>query len=152
MLIIFDIGANMSFREKSAWIMAVVTAGTYLVYLEIILERAENTPFSEVAYVSTLLWTMGALMVASIVGHILVAIVAPKDIDKTDQRDREIYRFGEYVGLHFIAAGAFLALVLSMAELDHFWIANAIYKAFVLSTLVASATKILAYRRGIHQW
>jgi hypothetical protein len=37
---------------------------------------------------------------------------------------------------------------LAMAEGDHFWIANAIYLAFVLSALTASVVKIVAYRRG----
>jgi hypothetical protein len=40
------------------------------------------------------------------------------------------------------------ALVLAMAEADHFWIANAVYLAFVLSALLGSAAKIVAYRRG----
>ncbi len=41
---------------------------------------------------------------------------------------------------------------MSMAELNHFWIANVIYLAFVLSTLLGSAAKIAAYRRGFQQW
>ncbi len=142
----------MSFREKSAWIMAMVTCGAYMAYLAIILGRAENTLLIEVSYVSTLLWTMGAVVVAVIVAHIVVGIASPKDIDKKDQRDREIYRYGEYVGQHFVAIGAVAALGLSMAGLNHFWIANVIYLAFVLSTLLGSAAKIVAYRRGFQQW
>ena len=142
----------MSFREKSAWIMAVVTCGAYVAYLAILFGRAENTPLTEVSYVSTLLWTMGAVFVAAIVAHIVVGIASPKDIDKQDQRDREIYRHGEYVGQYVVVIGAVSALGLSMAELDHFWIANVIYLAFVLSTLVGSAAKIVAYRRGFQQW
>ena len=68
MLTIFDIGAEMSFKEKSTWIMAVITVG------------------------------------------------------------------------------------MSMAELSHFWIANVIYLAFVLATLLGSAARIVAYRRGFQQW
>jgi hypothetical protein len=41
---------------------------------------------------------------------------------------------------------------MALAELDHFWIANAIYLAFVLSTIVASAAKIVAYRKGFRPW
>jgi hypothetical protein len=36
-----------------------------------------------------------------------------------------------------------------MAEADHFWIANAIYAAFVLSALVSTPLKLVAYRRGL---
>jgi len=95
---------------------------------------------------------MGAVVDAAIVAHIVVGIASPKDIDKKDQRDREIYRPGEYVGQHFVAIGAVAALGLSMAELNHFWIANVIYLAFVLSTLLGSAAKVVAYRRGFQQW
>jgi len=142
----------MSFREKSAWIMAVVTCGAYVAYLAILFGRAENTPLTEVSYVFTLLWTMGAVLVSTIVAHIVVGVTSPKDIEKKDQRDREIYRHGEYIGQYVVVIGAVSALGLSMAELDHFWIANVIYLAFVLSTLVGSAAKIVAYRRGFQQW
>ena len=142
----------MSFREKSAWIIAVITVGAYAAYLTIILGRAENSPLTEVSYVSTLLWTIGAVIAVTIVAHIAVAIASPKDADIKDQRDREINRFGEYIGQSFVVVGAVAALGMSMAELNHFWIANVIYLAFVLSTLLGSAAKIVAYRRGFQQW
>ncbi len=142
----------MSFKEKSTWIMAVITVGAYVAYLNIILGRADNAPLIGVPYASTLLWTIGAVMVASIVAHIAVAIASPQDADKADQRDREIERHGDYTGHWFIVTGAVAALGMSMAELSHFWIANVIYLAFVLATLLGSAAKILAYRRGFRQW
>ena len=142
----------MSFKEKSTWIMAVITVGAYVAYLNLILGRADNAPLTEVPYASTLLWTIGAVMVASIVAHIAVAIASPQDADKADQRDREIERHGDYTGHWFIVTGAVAALGMSMAELSHFWIANVIYLAFVLATLLGSAAKILAYRRGFRQW
>ena len=40
-------------------------------------------------------------------------------------------------------------LILAAAEADHFWIANTIYLAFVLSTVTGSVAKIVAYRRGL---
>jgi cell division protein FtsW (lipid II flippase) len=99
-----------------------------------------------------MLWTIGAAIAASIVGHIVVAIAWPKDADKKDQRDKEINRFGDYIGQSFVVIGAVAALVLSMAEVDHFWIANVIYLAFVLSALLGSTAKIVAYRRGFQSW
>ncbi len=39
-------------------------------------------------------------------------------------------------------------LALTLLELDHFWIATAIYTAFVLATVVGSAIKLRTYRRG----
>ncbi|QRK08442.1 hypothetical protein JQX13_52495 [Archangium violaceum] len=142
----------MTSEEKRAWIMAVVTLVAYSAYVFIIVGRSENTPLTEVAYVATLLWNIGSAIVASIVLHIAVTIVSPKEAGQKDQRDREINRFGEYVGQSFVIIGGVAALVMAMAELNHFWIANAIYLAFVLSSLLGSATKIVAYRLGFHPW
>jgi hypothetical protein len=142
----------MSFEEKGAWIMAVVAPTAYLAYLAVILGRADGTALAEVSYVSTMLWSIGAAIAASIILVILVAIASPKEADKKDQRDREINRFGEYVGQSFVVIGGVAALIMSMAELAHFWIANVIYLTFVLSAILGSVTKIVAYRRGFQQW
>ena len=142
----------MAFEEKSAWIVAVASVGAYAVYFIIILGRAENTALAEMSYVSTLLWIIGASIGAIIAAHILVAIASPKDADKKDQRDKEINRFGEYIGHFAFGAGGVAALGMSMAEMNHFWIANVIYLGFALSSLVGSATKIVAYRRGFQRW
>jgi hypothetical protein len=142
----------MSFEEKNTWVYALVTVVAFAVYLVIVLRRAQGIPLAEVPYVGAMLWTIGGAIVASIVGRILIAIAWPKDADKKDERDKEIYRFGEYVGQSFVVIGAAAALVLAMAEADHFWIANAVYLAFVLSALLGSTARIFAYRRGFQPW
>jgi hypothetical protein len=142
----------MSFEEKNTWVYALVSVAAFAAYLVTILGRAQGIPVSEVPYVGAMLWSIGAAIVASIVGRIVIAVVWPRDADRTDQRDKEIYRFGEYVGQWFVAIGAVAALVLAMVEVDHFWIANELYLAFVLSALLSSAAKLVAYRRGFQLW
>jgi hypothetical protein len=142
----------MSFEEKSAWIMGVVAVGSYSVYLAIVLGLAGSTPLTEVSYVAPLLWTVGASIAASIALHAVMGISSPRDAGKKDQRDKEIYRFGEYIGQSFVVIGGVAALLMAMAELDHFWIANVIYLTFVLSAILGSVAKIVAYRRGFQPW
>lgn len=142
----------MTFEEKRAWIMGVVAVGAYAAYLAIVLGRADGTPLADVAYVSTLLWTVGAAIVVSIALNIGIAVAAPKDANRKDQRDREIGRFGEYTGQSFVVLGGMAALGLAMAEVDQFWIANTIYLAFVLSAVLGSAAKLAAYRCGFQPW
>jgi len=139
----------MSFEEKGTWVYTVVTAGTYLAYVSIILGRAEIVPLAEVSYVSTMLWTIGLAVSLSIVGHIAVAISKPSEADKRDARDREIYRFGEYIGGIVLGIGLLIPLGLTLAEFAHFWIANAIFLLFVVSSTTSSVVKIVAYRRGL---
>jgi hypothetical protein len=139
---------EMTFEERNTCIYAAVTVASFGVYLAIVLGRARSGPIAEVHYVAPMLWSIGGAIVASILGHIAVAIAWPRDCDKKDQRDREIHRFGEYIGQSFGAIGSVAALVLAMAEVAHFWIANAVYLGCVLSTLLGSAAKLVAYRRG----
>ena len=46
-------------------------------------------------------------------------------------------------------AGAAAALVMAMAKVDYFWIANVIYLGFVLWAVAGSVLKLVAYRRGL---
>jgi hypothetical protein len=142
----------MSFEEKGTWVTLLVTVGTYAAYLVIILGRADGNPLPEVSYVSTLLWTIGIAIALQIIGRIAVAIAKPSEADKSDVRDKEINRFGDYVGQSLVVVGGLGALVLAMVEADHFWIANELYVAFVLSGILAAVTKLIAYRRGFQTW
>ncbi|MGW1885559.1 hypothetical protein [Streptomyces sp. NPDC001970] len=142
----------MTFEEKRAWIMGVVATGAYAAYVAVVLGRAEHTPLAEVSYVPVLLWTVGAAVAAAIALEVVVAMASPKDANRKDQRDREIARFGEYTGQAFVVIGGLAALGMSMAELNHFWIANAIYLAFVLSAVLGSGARIAAYRWGFQPW
>ncbi|WP_434590090.1 hypothetical protein [Streptomyces sp. A5-4] len=142
----------MALEEKRAWIMAVVAVAGYAAYLVLILGRAGSTPLTEVSYASPLLWCVGAAIVAAIVLNIAAAAASPEDAGKKDVRDREINRFGEYVGQAFVVIGGVAALCMALAELSYFWIANVIYLAFVLSSLLASTAKVFAYRRGFQPW
>lgn len=142
----------MAMEERRAWIMVVVTITTYTWYVVTILGRAATVPLAEVSYVGTLLWTVGGAIVGSIVLTIVVSIFFPKDADKKDQRDREIHRFGEAMGQSFVILGAVAAMLMAMAEFQYFWIANVIYLCFVLSSVLGSTAKVIAYRRGLPLW
>ena len=139
----------MSYEEKGTWVYLVTSAGAYVVYLAIIAGRLASAPAAEVPYVSVLLWTTGASIVASIVGRVVIETASPSDSKRADVRDRAISRFGEYASRWFLVAGAAAALVMAMAKVDYFWIANVIYLGFVLWAVAGSALKLIAYRRGV---
>ena len=139
----------MSYEEKGTWVYLVTSAGGYVVYLVIMAGRLASTPVAEVPYVSVLLWTAGASIVANTVGRVLVETASPSDSRRADVRDRDVSRFGEYASRWFLVAGAAAALVMAMAKVDYFWIANVIYLGFVLWAVAGSALKLVAYRRGL---
>ncbi len=142
----------MSFEEKRSWVYLGVTAVVYSVYVTIILGRAEGTPITEVSYAWPILWSIGLAIIATIVGSILAAISAPREADKKDERDAGIHRYGEVIGYTVFSASILGALGLTMAELAHFWIGNAIYLSGVLAALITTAVKLGAYRRGGPSW
>jgi hypothetical protein len=139
----------MSYEEKRIWVYLVTSAGAYAVYLAIVFERVLRTPVAQVPYVSALLWTTVASIVASMVGRTLVETARPSDSHRSDVRDREISRFGEYASRWFVIAGAAAAFGMAIARWDYFWIANVIYLGFVLWAVVGSVVKLFAYRRGL---
>jgi hypothetical protein len=104
---------------------------------------------TEIAYQGPLLAVIGATVVLAIAGMIGIGISAPDDAGKADRRDTEISRFGEFVGGTVLAVGMIVPFVLALAEAPYFWIANAMYLAFAVGSLVATAVKLVAYRRGI---
>ncbi|GAB3187624.1 hypothetical protein FHX75_11706 [Micromonospora palomenae] len=142
----------MAFEEKRAWMLAVVAVIAYATYAAIVLGRADGVPLPDVSYAGALLWSIGGAIVASILLHIVVSIVSPEGANQSDQRDREIHRTGEHIGQSFVVVGAVAALGMALARWDHFWIANVIYLCFVLSAVVGSTAKIVAYRRGFQSW
>ncbi|WP_405021046.1 hypothetical protein OHV05_33330 [Kitasatospora sp. NBC_00070] len=142
----------MAVEEKRAWCMLAVTVATYTAYLAVVLDRPAGLGLTQAPYVAALLWSIGGGIVASIVLHTAVSTFSPREENVRDQRDREIHRFGEYVGQSFMAIGGMAGMGLAMAGQDRFWIANAIYLAFVLSALLGASAKIAAYRFGFHPW
>ena len=142
----------MSALEKRAWIRLGTAIAAYATYLVLILIRDDGVPLAEVPYVAALLWTIGGAIVASIVLDILVSIASPREAGRADQRDREIARFGDTVGQSFVVIGGVAALLMALLELPYFWIANAVYLAFVLSAVLGGIARLVAYRRGLPQW
>jgi hypothetical protein len=132
--------------------MLVVSTVAYGVYAGIILSRADGQPLPQVPYAATLLWTIGASILASIVLEIALGVVNPRASRLRDDRDRQIGRLGDYTGQFFVIIGATAAMLMAMAGWDRFWIANVIYLCFFLSAVLGAATKIIAYRKSFPQW
>ena len=139
----------MSYEEKSTWVYAAVAVVIPVIYFATILPQLATTPVADIAYQAPLLAAVGGAILAAIVAAIVLAIAAPSEAGKSDQRDRDVGRFGEYVGGSVTAVLAVVPFLLSIAEVDWFWIANSLYLAFVVGAFVGAVAKIWAYRRGI---
>jgi hypothetical protein len=147
--ILYTEARRVSYEEKGQWVYLIVTAVTYVAYLAVVIGKAGGGPLTEVDYVPILLWTIGAAIVASIVGHIVIAIARPNEPHTADVRDRDIGRRGDYVGGTILGIGMLIPFLLAITEADHFWIANAMYLVFAMAALAGTVIKLVAYRRGL---
>jgi len=139
----------MSYQEKSTWGYGIITIVVFGYYLLTIEPQFRGASIEGSGYAGRMLAAILVYVVASIVLHIFISMVSPSEAGLEDQRDRDIYQFGEYVGQYLSAFGAFIALLMALAQWDYFWIANSIYLGFGAATLLASIVKIIAYRRGL---
>jgi hypothetical protein len=149
----------MSFEEKLTWVNTVTTAIVAAVYAWIVVGQIAASPVTDIAYQKPMIIALGAIVVLTIAGAIATAIgtaVGVKisgegsidDIDRKDERDVHINRRGDLVG-YYVSSGLMLgAFTMTMLEFPHFWIANAMFVAFVVAGLTSSAVKLVAYHRG----
>nr|WP_296064136.1 hypothetical protein [uncultured Actinoplanes sp.] len=136
----------MTSEEKRAWVLGPVSVVACVSYLAAVLGGG-------VPYVAAMLWSVGGAVVVSIVLHIALTVRSPRE--PKDERDREIARFGDHVGGSTITAGGVVALALALFEVRSSWIANVLYLGFVLSAVLGSTARIVAYRYGLprrHAW
>jgi hypothetical protein len=149
----------MPFEEKMTWVNLVVTLVVPAVYFAIMLGRLGETSAADIDYQWPLLIAIGVSIGLTIVGAIATAIgtaigaevrgrSASAEIDRKDERDKQIGRRGDLVGFYISSGGMVGVLALTMLEYEYFWIANALYLSFVVGTLVGSVVKVVAYRRG----
>jgi hypothetical protein len=149
----------MTFKQKLAWINALVAVAVGVVYFTVVGRRLDGGPVSEIAYQWPLIIAIIVTIVSTIVGTIVVSIGtaikaeitsrgSAKDIDRSDERDVGINRRGELAGYYVSSVGVLLALILAMLRQDQFWIANGLYLFMLIGSVVGSAAKIVLYRRG----
>jgi hypothetical protein len=130
-------------------VFAVIAIASAAVYFATIVGQLPTTAVTEIDYQGSMVAAIGATIVLTVVGFIGVGIANPRDANQSDQWDKDINRFGEYVGGTLLAFGMIVPFGMAMAEAPHFWIANAMYLAFVLSAFTSSVVKVVAYRRGL---
>ncbi|WP_166877317.1 hypothetical protein [Salinibacterium sp. ZJ450] len=138
----------MSYEEKRTWIYAVVAIAAPAVYVTYILGKVASTPVTDIDYVGAMLIAIGGAILASIVAGMFIGISSSKEAGRKDERDQEIGHRGFILGFFVFSILMVAPLVMAMAEVPHFWIANTIYLAFALTAFLYSVLKIVAYRRG----
>jgi uncharacterized protein with PQ loop repeat len=138
----------MSFEEKNTWIYGAIAIVIPAIYFTTLLGQVATTDVGDINYIPSMLIAIGAAIALAIVASIVISIFSHRHPEKKDERDRQITRTSDKVGFYVFSILVLGPLVLAMAEVAPFWIANAIYLAFTLTALITSIVKIVGYRRG----
>ena len=139
----------MSYDEKNAWSLGVIAVIAYGAYLAWVLVQAQDMPLVDVDYVRPMVTSIVGAIILGIIAAIIFAATRPSEAGLSDERDREINRRGEQIGQSFVVIGGTAVILLAMIEAPYFWIANAMYLAFVLSAVLSTIVKAIGYRWGL---
>lgn len=135
----------MSFREKIAWLMLVLLGGAALWYLAVLHGLGGGAPPA----IGTLLQVAGLLTIGSIIGSVVLAILARDEAQApADERERLVaLKAGRAAHLTLIcgvlAALGWFALFGSGLRLFHF-----VFASLIVAQTVDYAAQVFLLRRG----
>ncbi|MFY0638301.1 hypothetical protein [Maricaulis maris] len=144
----------MSFHEKSNIAMLVLTGGVYAWYFassaSVLLGSAVSPEEALDMTNAKMLVTVGAIIVASIVANVAIAVAAPSEAnDKADERDKLVEMRGDQRGGFVLAIFALAAVAAAMTAQPYHLIANLVLAGLVAGELVKGVSKLIDYRRGV---
>lgn len=140
----------MSFQEKSNLAMLAILAGVFGWYFGAVVPPffALETAPPAAAVGGLVLGLTIFLVVLSVAAHIVLAALAPKQADRSDERDRLIETRADARSGYVLAAGAFGTLALLVLGFAPFWAANALLGALAASEIAKAVLRAIDYRRG----
>lgn len=142
-------GVVVSFEEKNQWaygLAALLVGSTYFAWLGAQIASAAHV--EDIAYVRTLMWALGAGIVANIVFGAFARASSPGEADTADERDRNVGRRADQVTYIIFAVLIVGPFALAILDAPTFWIANAIYAAYVAAAVASVVARSVIYRKG----
>lgn len=145
---------HLSFHEKSLWVTLVTLVGAFGMYftaaVQWYLQFARNAPGAAVDVMPPLVMLLGVaigmIVVATIVGHALIAIADRRT--GTDERDTLIALKGTRNGAYVLATGVCGALYAALVSDGNFIFTHVLLASWVLAQLVEIASQLVLQRRG----
>ncbi len=145
---------HLSFHEKSLWVTLLTLVGAFRIYFTAAVQWyrqfAGTAPGMAVdvmpPQVVLLGVAIGMIVVATIVGHALIAIADRRT--ETDERDALIALKGTRNGAYVLATGVFFALYAALATDGNFIFTHVLLASWVLAQLVEIASQLVLQRRG----
>lgn len=135
---------NLSFHEKSLWLMLASLLACFGYYFAQVLPSAAANVMPQ--QVALFVFAVVVLVLLQIAGHVVIALLDRRT--GTDERDRMIGLLGTRNAAYVLASGVFLALCVALIIPGNFVFMHVLLGAWVLAQLVETASQLFLYRRG----
>jgi hypothetical protein len=137
----------MPFKEKSAWIMAVLLtalgAAYYYVVAAISIESGQlATPMFRTIIIYTV-----CLIIFSVIGHTVIGILAPKEANAAaDERERSIFHRAGHYSSYFMGAGVVMSLGAYMFLRSGDLLFYTVFASLMVGQIMEFVFQIIFYR------
>lgn len=141
---------NMSFREKSAWGMALVLSAGALFYFDKVVSLSRATGETAPPIIGFVIAYVVLIVIASVIVMSVLAVSAGKDADApADEREKIIAdKAGNWSG-YVLAVPALGALWHYSVNMDGNMLFHVVFLSFMLSQIFEYIFQIILYRRGV---
>jgi hypothetical protein len=137
----------MAFQEKSAWIMALALLATGIFYFSVVAAMSSAMGSLAPPNLPVLAFYTVLLTILAIIGHVAIAIFAPKDANApTDERERRIFDRAAHWSGYTFGAGVILSLGLYLIFHDGNLLFYGVFGSLMLSQLAEYVFQIVLYR------
>jgi len=138
----------MSFREKSAWVMAALMAVTGLYYFSIV--RSASQALGTTAPAAVAIVFVMLVVIGSIIAQVVLALTSPREASSpADERERLVtQRAGHWSGL-LLATCAVTALGHFLVRGDGSMLFHLVMGSLIVSQIAEYAFQIALLRRSV---
>jgi len=140
----------MSFREKSAWAMAIVLIAAGAFYFNKVVRISQALGETAPPMIGLMIGYVVMVVIASIIVMSVLAVMSAKEADApADERERIIAdRAGNWSG-YVLAVPVFGAMLHYSVTLDGNRLFHMVFLSFMLSQIAEYIFQIILYRRGV---
>lgn len=140
----------MPFREKSAWIMSIaLLVGGFLYFGAVVSAWSEFGQLASPAIPRIVAYTV-CLVVIAIVGHIVIAALAPKDANApVDEREKQIFTRAGYYSSYVFGAGVVTSLGIYVFSNSGDLLFYTVFASLMMGQIAEYFFQILFYRTSI---
>ena len=140
----------MSFHEKSAWVMALALLLGGVFYFGVVVSSSPGLDQLAAPVLPLLVSLTVGLVVLSIVGHVLIAVMAPRDGKQPpDERERKIFHRAGYLAWYASVIGVISSLGLYLFTYDGNLLFYCVFASLLIGQLLEYGVQITLYRTGV---